>query len=212
MKLTKINHSTILLNHKDTNILFDPGDYSIEQVKSLSGLNLLIITHTHADHLHIDSVKAIIQNNPSIKILTNSEVKSLLDNEGIESEVCENGQTTTFNNISIRSFDFPHVEIWKEMKHPQNTAYLIDDVFYNPADSFGVIDEKVKVCALMITSPGSKISEALEFAIAQKPEIAIGVHDGMLNRITGSHKVPEMVLPQQGINYQNLEIGKEYTF
>lgn len=212
MKLTKLNHSTLLINYKDTNILFDPGDYSIEETKSLTNLDLLIITHTHLDHLHMDSVKIIIQNNPQIHIIGNSEVASMLEQEGIKAEVCEKGQSTDFNGIKIQSYDFPHVTIWKDMQHPQNTGYVLDNEFYTPGDSYGVIEKKIKVCAFMITGPACKVNEALEFAIEQKPGIGIGIHDGMLNRMTGSQILPTKVLPEKGVQYFNLELGKEYEF
>lgn len=70
IKLTKLIHSTLLVEYKSQRILFDPGDYSIEQVKTLTDIDLLIITHIHSDHLHIESVKVLTENNPSMHIIT----------------------------------------------------------------------------------------------------------------------------------------------
>lgn len=212
MRITKINHSTLLINHKDTNILFDPGDYTIEEVKELKNIDLIIITHSHGDHFHLESIKTLLRNNPNLHIVSNSEIAEILLKENIKVEICQKGQTTLFKEIKIESFDFPHVEIWDDMFHTQHTAYLIDEEFYNSGDCYQTIDRKVRICAFMIAGPVCKINEALEFALAQNPQIAIGVHDGMLNRLTSSQKLPEIVLPKNGIQYFNLELGKEYEF
>lgn len=210
LKLTKLIHSTLLVEYKGQKILFDPGDYSIEQMKALTGIDLLIITHCHSDHLHVESVKVLIDNNPLIHIITNTEVSKILSESlSIKSiEICDKGDVAEFEGIQITSYDFPHVYIWKDVPLPQNTAYLLDDVFYNPADSFGVIDKKVKICVFMITGPAVKVSEALEFGLSQKMEIGIGIHDGMLNRKTANQKLPEQFLNNTSQSYRNLTDGE----
>lgn len=210
MKLTKLIHSTLLLEYKDLKILFDPGDYSTEQVKLLKDIDLVIITHSHSDHFDIESIKTLIKNNPKLYIVTNTNVANILLKENIESQVCDKGNETTFNGINIKSFDFDHVAIWKDIEMPQNTAYLLDDAFYNPGDSFGVIDAEPEICAFMITGPGSTVSDAMNFAINQKMKLGIGIHDGMLNRKMVNHLAPENFLKKYGKNYKNLNNGESY--
>ncbi len=212
MKLTKLIHSTLLFEYKNTRILFDPGEYLIEEaINNLKNIELILITHNHPDHIEVAILKQILAQNKNAKIITNTEVSKLLSDEQIESETCDGGNETEFNDIKIKSFEFSHIEIWKDITLPQNTAYLLDSVLYNPGDSFGVIENEAKICTFMITGPGTPIKSAMEFAIEQKMKLGVGIHDGMLNRKTGSHVVPENFLSKYGKNYRNLNAGESIT-
>src|SRR3989344_5644853 len=43
-------------------ILTDPGTYSTQQ-SEVKNIDFVLITHEHADHFHIDSLKALLKNN-----------------------------------------------------------------------------------------------------------------------------------------------------
>jgi len=210
MQFCKLNHSTFWLAHKGSKILFDPGDYAINATQHLIDIDLLIITHNHPDHLDLPSVRNLSQNNPNLTILANQEVTAALQTVNIQAQTCQPGQTIVFRGIAIENFRLPHVEIWKELAHPENTGFLIDNYFYNPGDSFQVINQPNLVCVFMLTGPAVKISEALEFVIQQKPKLAVGIHDGMLNRQTASITLPQVVLPKHSINFLHPELEKVY--
>jgi len=210
MQFCKLNHSTFWIQHKQTKILFDPGDYAINETQNLTNIDLLIITHNHPDHLHLPSVNNLLHNNPQLTILTNPEVAAVLQAEGIQAQTCYPGQTLVFREITIENLSLPHVEIWKELPHPENTGFIIDNYFYNPGDSFQTINRSDLVCVFMLTGPAVKISEALEFVLQQNPKLAIGVHDGMLNRPTASVALPKTILPKHSINFLYPELQKIY--
>jgi L-ascorbate metabolism protein UlaG (beta-lactamase superfamily) len=73
MKITKFGHCCLLIDEKSLRILIDPGKYSDGQ-NSITNIDVVLITHEHQDHLHVDSVKSIIANNPSVRIMTNAGV------------------------------------------------------------------------------------------------------------------------------------------
>jgi L-ascorbate metabolism protein UlaG (beta-lactamase superfamily) len=215
MKLIKIIHSTILLELKGKRILFDPGSYSTGMLDTLISIDYLIYTHTHGDHYNETNLKLILANNPSVIIVTNSEVKALLDQLNIPHTIllCENHNTIMLEDIKLQSFENKHLEIWKEIGQVQNTSYLVDDYFYNPADSFEIPSElkeiPPKVALLPVAGPPIKVSEAIQFAIDLNAKTYIAVHDGMLLGSTGSTKIPEKILPDFGISFIVPELGKE---
>ena len=59
-------------------ILTDPGTYSTQQ-NEVKNIDVVLITHEHQDHFHIDSLKALLKNNPQVKIITNKSVGALLE-------------------------------------------------------------------------------------------------------------------------------------
>ena len=82
MKSTKFGHCCLLVEENGVRILTDPGSYSTQQTQ-VKNIDFVLITHEHEDHLHVDSLKALLENNPQAKIITNKSVGALLEKEGI---------------------------------------------------------------------------------------------------------------------------------
>src|ERR1700690_2016484 len=104
MKITKIGHCCLLIEEGGKRILTDPGSYSTGQ-DELKDIDLVIISHEHQDHLHVDSVKKIFANNPQAKIISNSAVAKILSAENIACEVVEGTSKTDFKGIVIQACD-----------------------------------------------------------------------------------------------------------
>ncbi len=91
MKITKLGHCCLIIEDQGKRILTDPGTYSTLQ-NEVKNIDIVLITHEHADHYHLDSLKIVLQNNPNAKIITNSTVGALLEKEGISYSILEHGQ------------------------------------------------------------------------------------------------------------------------
>ena len=52
----------MVIKEGDLTVLTDPGVWTTAQ-NGVKGIDVLLITHEHADHLHIESVKEILKNN-----------------------------------------------------------------------------------------------------------------------------------------------------
>ena len=55
MEVRHLNHSCLLVTMAGTRILVDPGGFSVEKIKEfgpLTGLDAVLITHQHPDHIH----------------------------------------------------------------------------------------------------------------------------------------------------------------
>ena len=63
MTITKIGHCCLLIEFNERKILTDPGTFSSAQ-NTLIGIDVVLITHEHADHIHVESLAEIIKNNP----------------------------------------------------------------------------------------------------------------------------------------------------
>jgi len=66
MNITKFGHSCLFVEEQELRIIVDPGTYSTMQ-NGLHDIDVLIITHEHEDHCDINSVAAIVKNNPKIR-------------------------------------------------------------------------------------------------------------------------------------------------
>lgn len=214
MKITKFGHCCLLIDDKGLRILTDPGAYTTAQ-NDIKGIDVVLITHEHIDHFHIDSVKKILENNPDTKIITNSAVSTLLEKENIFGpQVVEDGQKFEYKNILFCGFGTEHEEIYKERGKVMNTGYMIAEKLYYPGDSFFIPDLKVDVLAMPVGGGWLRIRDAINFALKIQPQVVFPVHDIMYNEIgiaiTKRH--PKDVLEENGIDFISLEIGKEYEF
>lgn len=179
MTIKKLGHCCLLIKVNDATILTDPGMFSTSQ-NDLTGINAVVITHEHGDHLHIDSMKAIVKNNPSAAIITNSGVGKQLDAAGIPHQVVEGTAKTSVKGVEIEAFDCKHEEIFEEYGQVQNTGYFIGGELFYPGDSFGTPQREIKTLALPVAGPWCRLPDAIRYAIRMKPQKAFPVHDAVI--------------------------------
>jgi L-ascorbate metabolism protein UlaG (beta-lactamase superfamily) len=180
MKITKIGHCCLLIEEKDLRILTDPGNYSTKQ-NELKNIDVVLITHEHADHLHLESLKQILTNNPQVKVFTNSGVGKVLKEQNIAFKLLEHGQKTEFNNVVIEAFGEAHAYICDTAEQVKNTGYLIDNKLFYPGDALYNPGREVEILALPIAGPWIKLIEAINYGKLISPKKCFPVHDGGLN-------------------------------
>ena len=137
MKVTKFGHCCLLIEEKELRILTDPGSYSTLQ-NTVKNIDIVLITHEHPDHFHLQSLKNVIANADSkgLVIITNKAVGKLLDEEGIKYHLVEHNQKIEIKGILIEGYGEKHAEIYKTLTPVINTGYFIDNKFFYPGDAF----------------------------------------------------------------------------
>lgn len=213
MKVTKIGHCCLLVEYKNKRILTDPGAWSTSQ-NALSDIDIILITHEHVDHLHIDSLKIILQNNQQAKIITNTSVGILLNKEDITYTIIEDGQQEYLYSILIEGFGSCHEEIYKELGQVENTGYFIDNKLFYPGDAFTNPGKPVEILALPIVAPWTTFKKAMEYALEIKPTYIFPVHDGMLisTRPGPIYRLPPIILDNTSSKFIPLLEGDTYEF
>jgi len=213
MKITKLGHCCLLIEENSIRILTDPGTYSTAQ-NDIRNIDVVLITHEHADHIHIDSLRLIIENNPKVKIVTNKSVGLILDKEGITYSLVEDTQSIEIGGVVIEGFGTEHAYIYETVKRVENTCYFINKKLFYPGDSFHNPNMVIPILALPVAGPWMKISDAIEYAKKLKPGICFPVHDGMLkeDRLGPIHRLPESVLTPLGIKFVVIKEGESGEF
>jgi len=194
-------------------IMTDPGFYTLEDQEKESNIDLILITHEHPDHLHIESLKKVLANNIKAIIFTNDGVGKLLTEAGIKYEVLKDKTPRDFGGVEIEGHDCKHEEIFQDYGQVLNTGYFIDKRLFYPGDSFYNPGKPVEILALPVAGPWVKIKDAIIYALEVKPQICFPVHDGMLKPFGGSHQMPELVLTSvANIIFKNFEKTNEEEF
>ncbi len=193
----------------------DPGIYTIDPVKEVQNIDIILITHEHADHFHVESIREVLKNNSRAVVVSNSAVAALLAEKGIACQVVGDGQSTEIAGITMEGFGKDHAPIYGTIGLVENTGYLVANKFYFAGDSFYIPNKAVDVLALPLAGPWLKLSEVIDFAKKIKARIAFPVHDGMLvPTVDGGFAavIIKNVLSPDGTEFVHLNLGETKEF
>jgi L-ascorbate metabolism protein UlaG (beta-lactamase superfamily) len=213
MKITKFGQCCLLIEVVGKRILTDPGRFSVAQ-NELTELDIILITHEHADHLHSESLMAILKNNPNVAIVTNTSVGAILTELGVTYEVLEGVDTTVKLGILLEAFDGKHAEIFEAVGQVQNTGYFIAEKLFYPGDAYTEPNKPVPILALPVAGPWCKAADAIAYAIRVNPAKAFPVHDAVLNEagLTLTHGIFKAQLATKGIVFVSMTAGDSEEF
>jgi L-ascorbate metabolism protein UlaG (beta-lactamase superfamily) len=206
MKIKKLSHCCLIVDVSKTRILIDPGSFSIEEHSKLKHADIILITHEHADHFHIESLRELVKRIPDVVVITNDAVGAMLAKEGILHRIMHHGNAVEIKGIRIEAYGTHHALMHRSIPPVSNIGFLLQDKFFFPGDAFTNPGKKVDVLALPVAGPWMKLSEAIDYALEIKPRIAFPVHDGL--RVPSQHLIPEKVLGANGIEFVSLIEGE----
>ena len=215
MKITKLGHCCLALEERGVRLLTDPGAFTADKHSALTGLDAILFTHEHADHYHLQSLRAILKGNPLAKVICNPGVAALLVKEGIAHEVVGDGDTFDIKGVNIAGHGATHAVIHSSLPSVQNTGFFIAGRLWYPGDELTVDPgTKPDIMALPLAGPWMKLSEALDYALKLQPKSAFPVHDMVLSDLGNAthQRVAASVLEPRGIRFFAIELDKEYEF
>lgn len=180
MKVTKYGQCCLLIETHGKRILTDPGKFSVSQ-NDVRDIDLILITHEHADHLHAESLNVILKNNPNAQVVTNGSVGKILDSFGVKYEILEGNSKAEKVGVDIEAYDGKHVEIYKDFGQVQNTGYFIANELFYPGDAYTEPGKEVAILALPVAGPWCCSADAIAYALRVNPKKTFPVHDWLLN-------------------------------
>lgn len=212
MKITKLGHCCLLLEFKGVRILTDPGMYTVEDHSKLKKIDYIFITHEHADHYHLDSLRVVLDNNPDALVYTNQSVSDILTREGVYHHLVKDGNTVLLDDgkISVKGVGHKHATMHKSFPVSDNTGFIFDDRFFYPGDALTDPEQPIDILAVPVAGPWIKLAEAIDFALMVKPRICFPVHDTL--RVDSHHRIPGIILPQNGIEFIPMKEGDKHEF
>lgn len=213
MQITKYGQCCLLIEVSGKRILTDPGRFSSSQ-NDVKDIDLILITHEHADHLHSESLQAILENNPDAHIITNSGVSKILNELEIPHEILEGAEYADKSGIALEAYDGTHAEIFAEYGQVQNTGYFIENKLFYPGDAYTEPGKQVEVLALPVAGPWCKSADAIAYALRVQPKKAFPVHDWLLNDdgIALTYGLFESQLQNNNIEFVRLLNDETKTF
>ncbi|HEU4544501.1 MAG TPA: MBL fold metallo-hydrolase [Jiangellaceae bacterium] len=180
MRLTKYEHACVLVEDEGVHILIDPGVYS-SGFEALTGLDAVLITHQHADHVDRDRLGPLLANNPEARVYADDATAAILREKGIEAAAATEGERISVGvDVSVHGVN--HALIHPDIPIIPNVGYLVSGRFFHPGDAFTIPDVPVDVLGLPTGAPWLKASEAVDYLRAVAPRVAVPIHEAGLVR------------------------------
>ncbi len=180
MRVTKYEHSCLLVEDGDVRILTDPGELTHGFV-NLTGLSAILVTHQHFDHIDLERIAPLLERNPKAALYADEATAALLAERDIPAQAARQGDRLDVG-VEVAVYGREHAVIHPEIPVVPNVGYLVGGRFFHPGDSFTVPDMPVEVLGLPTAAPWLKASEAIDYLRAVAPRIAIPIHEGLLAR------------------------------
>lgn len=179
MRLIKYTHACVRLEDNDRVLLIDPG--TLAEPEAFAGVDDVLVTHEHADHVDVEALTRAKQSNPALKVYTHAALAAEL--QELDAQAVAAGDTFTAAGFSVKVVGGQHAEIYDGLPGCPNVGFIVDGNVYHPGDSYFVPDEEVETLLVPASGPWSKLGEALSFNRAIKPARAIAIHEAMLSEL-----------------------------
>ena len=209
MRVRKFLHSCLLVEKGEDRILFDPGKFSFAddgpKPADFTGLNAIVITHSHPDHMDDEAIKRLVEQNRDATVFGNAGIVRALGEKGLMVELFESG-SKQIGEFKVDAYEARHEKIVSG-QIPPNTAYVVDDRLLNPGDSYAfsldALIGKFNVLALPTMAPWTNELETLGFASRMNAKRVIPIHDGY---------VKDFFLRMRYENWENVFGAREVRF
>jgi L-ascorbate metabolism protein UlaG (beta-lactamase superfamily) len=190
--ITKLVHACLLIEVGGKRILIDPGGFSWDDERfdpaMVDGVDRILITHEHGDHVSFDFVRTALERSNDAEIETTPSLQAILAEQGIDAVVEGTPQ-----------FVSPHERI-PMGPGPQNTGFHVEYVLSHPGDSHS-FNEAMPILAMPFAAPWGSLTNGADRARLVKPRYVVPIHDWFLSTPGRAfmYRLAEMALAQDGI-------------
>ncbi|MDP9397853.1 MAG: MBL fold metallo-hydrolase [Actinomycetota bacterium] len=170
MRLVRYTHSCLRVEHDGQVLVIDPGIWS--EPRALLGADAVLVTHEHVDHVDVLRLAGL-----GVPVYAPAEA----DIAGLDLNQVEAGDTFTAAGFKVTAVGGRHAPVRAGRAGCANLGYLVEDALYHPGDALDVPPGQVHTLLVPMQASWLKTSEAIDFAQAVAPRLALGIHDAQIN-------------------------------
>lgn len=214
MRITKFGHACVRVAHDDngrsSSLAVDPGMFT--DPAAVDGVDAVLITHEHPDHLHPENLRATDAPVHTIRAVADRIAEQAPD-VAERTTVVAPGERFEVAGMAVRAIGELHAVIHAEMPRFANSGYLVEADgrrLFHPGDALTGPGPDVDVLCLPVSAPWLKASEAVDFARQVHAPQTLAVHDRIYSeaglRIVDGH-IRQMLADDQ--SYTRLADGED---
>ncbi|WP_042397471.1 MBL fold metallo-hydrolase [Streptacidiphilus carbonis] len=181
MELTKYGHACVRIEEDGRRLVVDPG--GLTEPSALDGADAVLVAHEHFDHFSEEVLRRAAEDNPALRIWTNSAVARKLDGLGARVTAVGDGDRFTAAGFDVSVHGAWHAVIHPEIPRIANIGFLIDGALFHPGDALTVPGTQVATLLLPVHGPWSTTGQLIDYVREIAPRDAFAIHDGALNDI-----------------------------
>lgn len=201
MKIRHLQHSCLLVEAAGTSLLIDPGTYAAhDDVTALRGLDGVVITHQHADHVAPALLAEVLDAHPGIPVLAEPQTyETLAAGHDLPGGTFEGtfatgqlrplaaGDQAQVGGLTVSGVGGWHAVIHPDIPRVGNSGLVIsgpgEPRLGVTGDSLELIEEfrGIDALAFAVVAPWSKMRETIDFLRELAPRVALPVHDAIVS-------------------------------
>jgi L-ascorbate metabolism protein UlaG (beta-lactamase superfamily) len=206
MKITKYEHSCLVVEEQGRLLVIDPGKFSTS-FKPSNNIDCVVVTHVHSDHFDHDTLNAIKTLNPDVMICAVEQVAEQAQDLGVD--VIDSGRSCSHGPFHTSFYGGDH-ELYEDFK---NVAVMVNDTLYHPGDSYTVPNRDIPILAAPASAPWLRVTEASQFIKDCKPQKVIPIHNALLSEVGESihYRILSEAAAEVGSEWTVLKSGQSLT-
>lgn len=197
MKLTKYEHACVVFDKDGAKFVVDPGVFSPNAADIISGVDAILITHEHADHVDEGAINAALGTRPELAVYAPAGMAGTFSEHAGQFTPVAAGDEFTIGDFAISVHGFDHAVIHPDIPTIANVGFLVDESVYHPGDAYFVPEASVTTLLLPTSGPWMKLGEAADYVRAVRPQHMVSIHDLLLSD-TGK-MINSQFLGEQGL-------------
>lgn len=184
MRLTHLGHACLLVEMADRRLLIDPGSFSAG-FEDLTGLDAILVTHQHADHLDVGRFPALVKANPRAQVWTDPQTAEILRDTGLRVGLLEQGTDVAVGDVALSPRGAMHAFNHAGVPTVANVGVRLsapgEPVLFHPGDAYDAEPGEVDVLGVPVNAPWTAVRDTIDFVRRIGPRGFVPIHDALLS-------------------------------